>query len=273
MKEELAKINNAVNATTEVAARKAAQEVQAQLIIAQEYPRDEQLALDKILNACGRKGLAETALYSYSKGGADISGPSIRLAETLVRYFKHINYGIRELENKNGESQMLAFAWDLENNIRAERVFNVKHFRDKRGGGVKLEDQRSIYELTANMGARRLRACILSLIPSDIVESAVAACDETLKATADVTPEGVKTMVEAFSKVFKVTKEQLEGYIQRRIDSITPAQVIKLRKIYASMKDDMSTPKDWFEVEKKSIATTAKKGVDGLKKRTGEVSE
>jgi hypothetical protein len=44
-----------------------------------------------------------------------------------------------------------------------------------------------------------------------------------------------------------VTKEQIEKRIQRRIDAIQPAQVVTLRKIYASLRDGMSVAADWFE--------------------------
>ena len=41
-------------------------------------------AMDKILQACTRPSLAEGALYSYSRGGSEITGPSIRLAEVAA---------------------------------------------------------------------------------------------------------------------------------------------------------------------------------------------
>ena len=44
--------------------------------------------------------------------------------------------------------------------------------------GVETED-RDIYELEANMSARRIRACILQMIPGDVTDAAVAACRMT----------------------------------------------------------------------------------------------
>jgi hypothetical protein len=41
----------------------------------------------------------------------------------------------------------------------------------------------------------------------------------------------------------------LEQRIQRKLESIMPAQIIGLRKIYNSIKDGMSKPADWFEME------------------------
>jgi hypothetical protein len=54
-------------------------------------------------------------------------------------------------------------------------------------------------------------------------------------------------MVEAFAP-FGVTKDHIETLIQRRLDAITAAQVVRLKRIYASLRDEMSVPAEWFEM-------------------------
>ena len=217
------------------------------MVLAKRFPRNPIAALDNILTACQRPGLAEQALYSYARGGNEITGPSIRLAEAMAQAWGNVQFGVRELEQRGGESTVEAFAWDLETNVRQSKTFQVKHERHTKRGKYALEDARDIYELVANQGARRLRACLLGIIPGDVVEAAVAQCEETLKAKADITPENLKKLVASF-EAYKVTKEQIEQRIQRRLDTITPAQVVQLRKIYNSLKDGMSGPADWFDV-------------------------
>lgn len=234
-------------ATVEIATQKELAEVQAAILLAKRFPRDQQAALDRILNACQRQGLAETALYSYSRGGTEITGPSIRLAEAMAQNWSNLQFGIRELEQRHGESTVEAYCWDMETNVRQVKVFQVPHKRVTKKGSYALDDPRDIYELTANQGARRLRACVLGIIPGDIVEAATRQCEETMKAKADTSPEAMKKLVAAFEEC-KVTKEQIEGRIQRRLDSITPAQIVALRKVYNSLKDGMSAPADWFEM-------------------------
>src|SRR5574343_475182 len=229
-----------VSATREMA------EVQASIVVAKKFPRNELECADRILIACQRPTLAETAIYAYSRGGSEISGPSIRLAEAIAQNWQNIQYGIRELDQRNGESTVEAYAWDLQTNTRQSKVFQVRHIRHTRKGRYDLEDPRDIYELVANQGARRLRACILGIIPGDVVEAAVKQCEETLRSSADTSPESIRKMVDAFA-TFGVSKEQVERRIQRRLESITPAQVIVLRKIYNSLKDGRSAPADWFE--------------------------
>ncbi len=237
------------NSVQEAESAKAIQEVQAAMVIAKRFPRDRQRAMDNILNDCTRESLAKTALYSYPKGGQEITGPSIRLAETMAQNWGNMQYGIRELSVQNNTSSVEAFAWDIETNTRQTKTFQVSHERYTRAGGItKIVDPRDIYEHVANMGARRLRACILGIIPGDVTEAAVKQCDVTLAANIDVTPESIKKMLDTFLKLFGITDEMISQRIGKKTEAINPPQMLSLRKIYASINDGMSKPADWFDV-------------------------
>lgn len=236
------------SAAAQTDSQRAIAEVQAAMVVARANPRNQRVAMDRILNACQRPGLAEAAVYSYSRGGTDISGPSIRLAEAMAQNWGNMQFGIRELDQSNGVSTVQAFAWDVETNTRREVTFQVRHERHTKKGSTRLTDPRDIYETVANNGARRLRACILAVIPGDVAEAAVRQCEETLKAKADVSPAGQKKLESALAE-FGVTRAQIEARIQRRLEAITPAQVVSLRKVWASLRDGMSEVLDWFEQE------------------------
>jgi hypothetical protein len=111
-----------------------------------------------------------------------------------------------------------------------------------------LTDPREVYEHVANNGARRLRACILGVIPGDVTEAAVEWCNATLKASCDVGPESQKKMLEVFKKI-GVTREQIEAKIQRRVDAIQPAQMIMLRNIYTAIADGVAAAGDYFPAQ------------------------
>lgn len=262
-------LTNGRGAGVEIAASREMAEVQAAVVMARRFPRDEIRAVEKIRNACSRPTLAESAVYQYSRGGSDVSGPSIRLAEAIASSWGNLQFGVREVEQRNGESTCEAFAWDVESNTRVVKSFKVSHIRHTKRGDTLLTDPRDIYEMVANQGARRVRACILGIIPGDVVEDAVRQCETTLNAKADTTPEGLKKVADAFAS-YGVTVKQLEARIQRRWDSITAAQVVGLRKIIVSLRDGMSKPEDWFEPiakdeAKPSEAAKPKKLRDALK--------
>ena len=234
------------NASTMVAQTREMAEAIASMQMAKMCPRDVVNARDRILNTCTREKLAHVACYTYARGGTEVTGPSIRLAEAIAQNWGNMQFGIRELEQRNGESTCEAFAWDMETNTRQTKVFQVPHIRHTKRGDTLLTDPRDIYELVANQGARRLRACILGVIPGDIIDEAVAQCELTLKTKCEVTPERLKSLLERFEE-FGVTKEQIEKRIQCRLDAMKPMQLVGLGKIYNSLKDGMSKPEDWFE--------------------------
>lgn len=232
-------------------ATRATQEIQAALIIAKRFPRDVVGAIEKIKNACTREGLATRALYSYSRGGQEVTGPSIRLAEAVAQLWGNLHFDWQITDQGQGRdgvgwSEIHCFCWDWETNTRASRTFRVRHWRDTKRGGYELKDERDIYELAANQASRRLRACILGIIPTDVVEEAVTQCETTMAASADTSEEATKRLTDAFAQL-GVDKSQIEARIQRKVASINPAQVIQLRKIYQSIRDGISTPEEWFE--------------------------
>lgn len=233
--------------------QRAVAEVQAAVLMAKRFPRDQIAAMDRILNSFTRPSLAEVSQYQYSKGGTDVSGPSIRSAEAIAQQWGNIDFGFRELSRGIGHdgvpfSEVEAYAWDMETLTRKPLQFIVRHWRDTKKGGYQITDERDIYELVANQAQRRVRACLLSIIPGDVTEAAMKQADMTLKSTADTGPEAQAKMVEAFSG-FGVTKGQIEKRIQRRLDTIQPAQMVSLKKIYASLRDGMSTASDWFDAD------------------------
>lgn len=247
----------------ETASTRQAQEVQAAMVIAKKFPRDQVRAFDAIMRACARPSLAEEAQYAYPRGGETVTGPSIRLAECLAQNWGNVDFGIVELEQKAGESIIMAYAWDLETNTRQTKVFTVPHERHKKGGIVtKLTDPRDIYEMTANQGARRLRSCILGVIPGDLVEAAVMECEKTLrKQNKEPLIDRVRKMVPAFSEL-GVTATMIEKRLRKKLEAITEPEFTQLKKIYVSIRDGMGKRDDYFEA--------AAEAPEGLKPDAGD---
>ena len=258
---------------------RAVAETQAALVIAQSRPRNEIVARDNLIKACQRASLAASAIYTYPRGGQSVSGPSIRLAEVAARCWGNMNYGFRELSRADGESEVEAYAWDLETNTKVVRQFSVRHIRDTRNGGTKLTAERDIYELVANQSQRRVRACILEVVPGDFIEDAVKQCEQTSKA-ALTDGKDMKTvitdMAEAFAK-FGVPREAIEKRLGHRLDptSTQPAEILNLKKVWTSINDGFSTAGDWFdlgEAQKPAPSTEADDEVEASLKKTKAAS-
>jgi hypothetical protein len=263
------------NTQTDMMVARQAQEVQVAMLSAKKFPRDELSAINRIKATCQRPTLAEQAVYTYPRGGQKVSGPSIRLAEALAQNWGNLDTGIIELENRNGKSEMMAYAWDLETNTRVTKTFSVDHVRDTKQGRKDLTDARDIYEATANFGARRMRACILSVIPGDVVDMAVQECRKTL-ADKDQRPvnEILNELLKAFKKI-DVTKEMLEKYVDKQLTDLLKEDLVDLRGVYKSINDGQSKASDYFkDLEFADVkASETKKSAIIAANKTDEVVE
>jgi len=235
-----------INSQTHQMVSRQTQEVQGAIFMAKQFPRDEYAAIGRIERMCERMSLAEQATYSYPRGGKQVTGPSIRLAEAIAQAWGNIDCGVIELENKNGASELMAYAWDLETNTRVTKMFKVKHVRDTKKGSSALTDSRDIYEATANFGARRLRACILSVIPGDVVERAVDVCKETVT-NKDKTPiaDRIKKLEKAF-KELSINRDQLEEYAQRNLNEFGRDEIFALQGVFKAIRDGQAKAEDYF---------------------------
>lgn len=257
------KVNNSLTVASETS--RAVAQVQAAMTVAKKFPRDEIDSEQRILQSCSRFSLATQAMYQYPRGGQTVTGPSIRLAETLARAWGNLDCGVRELEQRPGESLMEAFCHDLETNYRKTQVWTVKHEIGTKKGVKKLEDSRDIYEKIANEGSRRLRACILAVIPGDITERAITKCKETLRKGEGNIPliDRVRSMVGSFGEL-GITKEMLEERLKHAVEIITPDEFVEYTNIFKSIRDKESKREDWFkfEAEKPKASASEVLGLD-----------
>jgi len=214
--------------TAQIVSREVA-EMQAQIYLAKQFPRDQRQATDRILTACQRPGLASVAVYAYSRGGSKISGPSIRLAEEIARNRRDVGAVGAETDATTicrKSAPLLGIS--SENPLLFRSALSVDQERT-RPNHRRTRPQNFAYSLHG--AARRMRNCVLALIPE--IGAAVERRQITMIAKRRVTPPGLLRLVESFNSAFGVTKRAIEARLGRRIDAIAPAQYLRLREIYA----------------------------------------
>ena len=246
----MAHLDNINQGTVAIEASRAIAEAQGKLVIAKRFPRDEVQAYAKAMEACQRPTMAEKAFYSFPRGGQTVEGPTIRFAEELARCWGNIDYGIKELSQDEGKSEMQAYAWDLETNAQSIQNFTNPHQREVGKKMQTLTSLRDIYENNANMATRRLRSRILAILPSWFVEDAIAECKKTLAGQNDLPlVDRVKKMVVQFAKL-GVTQEQIEGRLKKKIDTMNADDFVEYVGIYNAIKNGESKISEWFESQK-----------------------
>ena len=247
-----------VGQATQVEQARAIAEVRAAVMIAMDRPRDRSAALSEMREVCGIMALAERAFFRVPRGGETVNGESIHLARELARCWGNIDYGVKELarDDIRGQSELLAFAWDLQTNARSEIVFVVPHVKGK--NNRRLTGTQEIYENNASFAGRRLREAIFAVLPVWFKAEAADICHRTLESGGGKPlVQRIADMRDAFSAK-GVTVAQLEQKRGRKVDEFTPEDVAALGVIYGSIKRGEITMAEEFPAEEKPKAADTK---------------
>lgn len=233
---------------TVVEQTRAAAEVAAAVQVAQQCPRDIQTAVAQMRESCSQTALAERAFYRFPRAGSTVSGPSVHLARELARCWGNVQYGIAELRRDDiaAESEVIAYAWDVQTNTRNSNTFFAPHKRDTKKGVQVLTDMRDIYESNANQGARRVREAIFAILPPWFVEEAKELCAKTLREGGGVPlPKRIADAIRTYDAE-GVTAGQLEAKLGRPSAKWTEHDVAQLRIIAQSIARGETTKEEEF---------------------------
>jgi len=257
-----------ISQATTVEQSRGVAEVLARVQLARQFPRSESDAIARMRMACSHRALALRAFYRYNKGGSAVTGETIQLAKELARCWGNIAYSVDEMRRDDGydQSEMHAWAWDLEVNEHVSTKFIVPHKRDVDGGSKPLASMRDIYENNANNGARRLREQIFSVLPVWFIEMAKEACTETLKGKGDVPrPQRIADAIKFF-EALNVRADQMEQKLGRERDKWTDLDLGQLELIHASINRGEITVDEEFpptRVTANEITAQASKAENG----------
>ncbi len=237
---------------TQVEQARATAEVQAAVVVAQKMPRDMGRVRAEMSEACGKLRLAERAFYKVPNRG---EGPTVHLARELASIFGNIDYGVRELrrDDDEGVSEIVAYAWDQQRNTRSTRSFIVPHARMARKQRQKLTDLGDIYLNNQNVGARAVRECIFTVLPTDLVEEAQEICRSTLQhGEGEPLEQRVAKMIKAFGEK-GVTVGQIEAKLGRPRTAWTAGDVAQMKIVHRSIEHEGLAVDDEFPPERVTV--------------------
>ncbi|AMU62788.1 MULTISPECIES: hypothetical protein [Mycobacteroides] len=273
----------AISQATSVEQSRAVAEVQSAVIVAQQIPRDMRRAEAEMRDACGRMTMAEQAFYQVKNRG---TGPSVHLMRELARVWGNVQYGVNELhrDDNRAESEVLAWAWDVQTNTRATRTFIVPHARMKQGRRQELTDLGDITNNNNNAGARAVRECISAILPKWFTEEAQNICKNTIENGEGVPlPKRVEIMLGKFREI-GITEAQLETKIGKKRGAWDAGDVAQMGITYTSITRDGMDKAEAFPVtsslteeitaaSKPATAPTAPETAKAQASTTNEASE
>lgn len=246
-------------------------EIQAAIIAAKKFPRNEHQAYEKIIKSMGRPSMAEASTYNFPRGKKKnkdgqwveniISGPSVDIAREAARCWGNFRYGVRIVKETEEKVQIKGYGLDLETNAYAEfedefaKKVQRKVWKDGESSTQWVTpDERDLRELINKRGALLERNCILKLIPSDIIDDAIAEAAKTLlKASKNELganrDDAIKKLVTWFGG-FGVNVLMIEEKLGHALTLINETEMTELRAIGKSIKDGNSQVSEHFGEKK-----------------------
>lgn len=249
----------ALSQATQVEQSRAVAEVQAAVFVAQQFPRDMSRATAEMRDVCGRMSMADRAFYAVVNRG---NGPTVHLMRELARIQGNIDYGVRELHRDDaaGESEIQAYAWDIETNTRSTRTFIVPHARMAKGARKALTDLGDIYLNNQNIGARAVRECIATVLPNWLVAEAVDICHRTLEHGEGVPlDKRIADMVAGF-RTINVSVQQIESKLGRKRGQWGAGDVAQMGIVFRSIRNGEIKVEDEFDVDTPGLSAADIKG-------------
>jgi hypothetical protein len=266
----------ALSVNTAASEMSARAEIEGAMIIAKRFPRNEDNAFGRLLKSCSRPTFAGDAAYSFPRGNTDVTGPSVYLAKEAARLWGNIRYGMDVVIDDEERRVIRAWAWDVEANTRVSQdaSFGKLIQRKGRNGGPTTwvkPDERDLRELTNKHGSIAVRNCLLSLLPSDLIEDALNKARATVRNEISGDPDAARKMMVANFAMLNVSGDDLQEFLGGPVAQATPDQMAQLRTIYKSVRDGNSAWREYVKPKDKPQTTTGT--VDELSNPKGKMDE
>lgn len=237
------------------------QEVQAEVIMARMYPRDETAAAGALMRSCDRPSFAEKTSYSYPRGGQEITGPSVHLAREAARVWGHIAYGIDVVGMTPTEVHIKGWARDNQTGTRVVAEARVKKLIFRKNKGWVEPDERDLREMVNRHGAIAERNAILKLLPPDMISAALGRARTSMKrecqSALKENPRAVAVKVVESFKRLGVTAGQLKKWLGGiEVHEMDEEQFVRLRTIKESIEAGNSEAAEYFESEEPAKTPT-----------------
>jgi hypothetical protein len=260
--------------------------IQAMMLLARRFPRDETTARAKLLELCESRTFAEKATYSFKRGRrqADsgqwvdnyVSGASVKLARAAAAKWGNISTSMLILRAGTDSIHIEVRAWDLETNYvqTAQDEFPALVQRKNKDTGKTewvVPDERDRRELVNRRAALLERNCLIRLIPDDLIASALMTVKETVMREAKQSrAEQMTALVLEFGR-FGIGRPHLEAWLAGQrdkptadLETITPEEIVNLRGVIRSIRDGDSGPDDHFTYTKPREAAAATLDLSGM---------
>jgi len=223
--------------------------IDMQISTAHAYPRVVSRVREQVLALATIDQVTAIAMhYAKPVGGKPIVGPSVRLAEIIVATYGNLRCKSYVVEEKQKTVTVRADAWDLQNNsaisVEVTRSLMTKN-------GKRYPDH--LVATTTNAAlAIAFRNSVFKVVPMSLFKDQTDKIKSVAAGEGQTLQQQTMACVEAFAE-YKISQDEFCTIAKlRRIDDITIDDIIGMRSVYTSLKDNAITKAELLNEKKKS---------------------
>lgn len=241
--------------------------VKARYAMAVARPRNFDQMRVNLLKDCQRPSFANVAIY-HKPVGKGIEGASIRFVESALRHMGNtyietlttyddsekriIRVSVTDLETNTYYNQDVTVTKTVERSKCPQGEIPIRVRKNSLGKNVFIlpaTDDDILNKVNALI-SKAVRTLGLRLIPGDIVDEALGQVRETMNNRDAKDPDAAKRrIVDAFNSI-GISPEELTDYLGHSLDAMQPAELQKMRGIFAAIRDGETTWKSVVNAEK-----------------------
>ena len=243
-------------------------EVDMQIATAKAYPRDVKTSLERIkAMAKADEETANGCFYHLSRGGSDINGVSVRMAEIIAACWGNLRVQSRIIGNDGRTITAQGVCHDLETNL-AVSVEVKRRIVDSKGRTYS-EDMQVV---TGNAACSiAFRNAVLKVVPKAVTQGVINEIQAEVKENIDIAKSRQQCV--GYFVSLGVSEKQLFEFLDvNSMEEITADMIMNLRGIATAIKEGTTTVQETFvkPAEEKEAAAKAKAKSEDAKKRADE---
>ena len=240
-------------------------EVDMQIATAKAYPRDVKKSLERIKEmAKADEETANGCFYHLSRGGDEINGVSVRMAEIIASCWGNLRVQSRIIGNDGRTITAQGVCHDLESNLAVS--VEVKRKITGKNGQTFSEDMQVV---TGNAAcAIAFRNAVLKVVPKAITQGVINEVQEEAKKNIDLAKNRQQCV--GYFVSLGVAETQLFEFLGiNKMEEITVDMIMNLRGIATAIKEGTTTVQETFvkPADEKAAAAKAKEKAEDAKKR------
>ena len=222
-------------------------EIDVQISTAKAFPRSLKMFLDRAMSmATISEEVAASCNYSLPRGGKQLDGPTVRLAEIICSSYGNIRAGARVISNDGKTVTAQGICHDLETNYSV--TVEVKRRITNKDGKTFNEDMQVV---TGNAAcAVAYRNAVFKVVPSALVADIYDKTREVARGTAETLPARRKKALDYLHSLNVTDKQICEVLDIKKVEDIDLDKLETLRGMATLIKNGESTVKDLFDLNR-----------------------